>query len=54
MQLYRTLLLVGLLGVPLVVSRAAWAQAPRDGRGHGGRPRGARPGGQPGFASHAG
>jgi len=29
-QLYRTLLLVGLLGVPLVVSRAAWAQAPRE------------------------
>ena len=29
-QLYRTLLLVGLLGVPLVVSCAAWAQAPRE------------------------
>jgi len=29
-QLYRTLLLVGLLGVPLVVSRAAWAQVPRE------------------------
>src|SRR2546422_1473002 len=28
-QLYRTLLLVGLLGVPLVASRAACAQAPR-------------------------
>jgi len=29
-QLYKTLLLVGILGVPLVVSRAACAQAPRE------------------------